>query len=152
MNSKCRLSDYSRWSPCSASCGIGERFRVRVPLDKHMTADEHLQKIFRLYKKLNSKKNKHRNEIDDEDEEERDETGDGSEEYEDLSELEILGVSDPEHPCHNQEFVQKQKCGMRNKPCDADIEGIPREYLINLSFLLFFTIVACFLSIYLSHF
>lgn len=99
--------------------------RVRVPIEKDSTADDHVRKIFKLFKKFNTKNNKYRNEIADDIED-----GENSKEKdEELSDLEILGVSSPKHPCINVELVQKQTCGMRNKPCEHEIYGTPRKSL-----------------------
>jgi spondin-1 len=123
VNRACKLSDWSRWSPCTVSCGLGERMRVRVPIEKHSTASEHQEKIMKLYKKFNAQHNKNFNEIADE--EEDNETDESREE--DLSDLEILGILKMDHPCANEIFVEKQTCGMRNKPCEYEIFGIPRK-------------------------
>ena len=99
--------------------------RVRVPIEKNSTADDHVRKIFKLFKKFNSKNIKNRNEI-------ADVEGDNKNEKEEdieLSDLEILGVTSPKHPCIDIELVQKQTCGMRNKPCEHEIYGTPRECL-----------------------
>lgn len=98
--------------------------RVRVPIEKDSTADDHVRKIFKLFKKFNTKNNKYRNEIADEIEDEEN----SREKEEEVSDLEILGVSSPKHPCINVELVQKQTCGMRNKPCEHELYGTPRKY------------------------
>lgn len=100
--------------------------RVRVPIEKHSTADEHQQKVMKLYKKFNLQHNKYFNEITDENDEELNETEESREDA--LSDLEILGVSKSNHPCINEVLVEKQTCGMRNKPCEYEIYGIPRKY------------------------
>lgn len=103
--------------------------RVRVPIDKNSSANDHVHKIMKLFKKFNSKNNKYRNEIEngDRDEEENDAENSNEREDEELSDLEILGVSSPKHPCINEELVQKQACGMRNKPCEYEYYGMPRK-------------------------
>lgn len=101
--------------------------RVRVPIEKHSTADEHQQKMMKLYRKFNAQHNKHFNEVtEDNDEAEVNNETDESRE-EDLSDLEILGVTKPNHPCIDEVLVEKQTCGMNNKPCDYEIFGIPRK-------------------------
>lgn len=100
--------------------------RVRVPIEKDSTADDHVRKIFKLFKKFNTRNNKYRNEIAD-DIEAAGESSREKDEDSNLSDLEILGVSSPKHPCINVELVQKQTCGMRNKPCEHEIYGTPRE-------------------------
>jgi hypothetical protein len=122
------------------TCGLGERMRVRVPLDKNSSANDHVHRIMRLFRKFNSKSNnKYRNEINDDisADKDSDTKADGgraqAEEEEEgrneeaLSDLEILGVSSPRHPCINEELVQKQTCGMRNKPCVHEVYGLPRK-------------------------
>jgi hypothetical protein len=99
--------------------------RVRVPIEKDSTADDHVRKIFKLFKKFNTKNNKYRNEIADEIEDE--ENSREKEKEGELSDLEILGVSSPTHPCINVELVQKQTCGMRNKACEHELYGTPRK-------------------------
>lgn len=102
--------------------------RVRVPIDKNSSANDHVQRIMKLFKKFNSKNNKYRNEIsDDRDEDENDTESLSERDDEELSDLEILGVSSPKHPCINEELVQKQACGMRNKPCEYEYYGMPRK-------------------------
>lgn len=98
--------------------------RVRVPIEKHSTADEHQQKMMTLYKKFNLHHNKHHNDISEENEEENNETEESSREETDL---EILGVSKADHPCVDEVLVEKQACGMRNKPCEYEIYGVPRK-------------------------
>lgn len=102
--------------------------RVRVPIEKHSTADEHQQKMMKLFRKFNSQHNKHHNDIsvENEDEEADNETEEESRE-EDSSDLEILGVAKPNHPCINEIFVEKQTCGLRNKPCEHEVWGIARR-------------------------
>lgn len=80
----------------------------------------------KLYKKFNSQHNKYFNEITDDDE--ANETDESHEE--DLSDLEILGVTKPNHPCINEILVEKQTCGMSNKPCEYEVYGIPRKKMI----------------------
>lgn len=46
---------------------------------------------------------------------------------ESLSDQEIVGVAKPNHPCSSEVLVEKQTCGMRQKPCEHEIYGIPRE-------------------------
>ena len=104
--------------------------RVRVPIDKNSTADDHVRKIFKLFKKFNTKNNKYRNEIADIDDNANESEDNERKEGEDgrvLSDEEILGVSSPKHPCINVELVQKQTCGMRNKPCEHEVFGMPRK-------------------------
>lgn len=93
-----------------------------MPIEKHSTADEHQNKMMKLFKKFNAQHNKNRNDISEEEEEEAEESRE-----EDLSDLEILGVAKSDHPCINEALVEKQTCGMRNKPCEYEIYGIPRK-------------------------
>jgi hypothetical protein len=108
------------------TCGLGERMRVRVPIDKHSTADEHQQKVMMLYKKFNAQHNKQLNDIADVHEEDEANETEESREVE-LSDSEILGVAKPDHPCNGEILVEKQTCGMRNKPCEHEVYGIPRK-------------------------
>lgn len=50
------------------------------------------------------------------------------EDLESLSDQEIVGVAKPNHPCFNEILVEKQTCGMRQKPCEHEIYGIPRKF------------------------
>jgi hypothetical protein len=111
--------------------------RVRVPIERNSTADDHVRKIFKLFKKFNTRNNKYRNEIADidGDENESAESKRDEEEEMQLSDLEILGVSSPKHPCTDVELVQKQTCGMRNKPCEHEIYGMPRKSSYSFLFL-----------------
>jgi hypothetical protein len=105
--------------------------RVRVPIDKNSSANDHVHRILKLFKKFNAKNNKYQNEInnvdgsDDDDDDDGGNNGDNSHEDE-MSDAEILGVSSPNHPCINEELVQKQTCGLRNKPCEYELYGMPR--------------------------
>lgn len=102
--------------------------RVRVPIEKHSTADEHQQKMMKLYRKFNAKHNKHVNDISEETNDDEVEEN-GTEESEEVfkSDLEILGVSTSDHPCINEAMVEKQTCGLQNRPCEHEIYGIPRK-------------------------
>lgn len=117
--------------------------RVRVSIEKNSSANDHVHRIMKLFKKFNSKNNKYRNEInddvsasasapatdDDDDDDDRAKKENDMESFngEAMSDLEILGVSSSKHPCINEEIVQKQTCGMRNKPCEYEVYGIPRK-------------------------
>jgi hypothetical protein len=101
--------------------------RVRIPIDKHSTADEHQLKIMKLYKKFNLVHNKHHNEINDDNNEAEENEASESREDEELSDHEILGVAKPNHPCSKEVLVEKQTCGMKNKRCEYEIYGIPRK-------------------------
>jgi hypothetical protein len=105
--------------------------RVRVPIEKHSTADEHQQKVMKLYKKFNLQLLKLHNDISEEIEDEDNETEESREE--DLSDLEILGVTRADHPCKSEVLVEKQTCGMNNKPCEYEIYGIPRKTKLSFS-------------------
>ena len=102
--------------------------RVRIPIEKHSTADEHQLKIMKLYKKFNADHNKLYNEMNDANEEKEENENETTESEEDLSDHEILGVAKPNHPCSKEILVEKQACGMRNKKCEYEIFGIPRKY------------------------
>jgi hypothetical protein len=108
--------------------------RVRIPIEKHSSADEHQLKIMKLYKKFNADHNKFHNEIN-EDNEEKEDENDTVESEEDLSDHEILGVAKPNHPCSKEILVEKQACGMRNRKCEHEIFGIPRKYTSTPSYL-----------------
>lgn len=100
--------------------------RVRVPIEKHSTANEHQQKILKLFKKFNAQQNKILNDISEEvEDDEPRESGESHEE--ELSDLEILGVSKADHPCINEALVEKQTCGMKSRPCAHELFGIPRK-------------------------
>lgn len=102
--------------------------RVRVPIEKHSTANEHQQKILKLFRKFNAQHNKNFNDISDEvDEDEPHESGESHEE--ELSDLEILGVSRADHPCIEEALVEKQTCGMKSRPCAHELFGIARKSL-----------------------
>lgn len=99
-----------------------------MPIEKHSTADEHQQKMMKLYKKFNLQHQKQRNDLSEEkNDEEENETEESREE--DLSDLEILGVTKSDHPCIEEILVEKQTCGMANKPCEHELFGIPRKPL-----------------------
>lgn len=142
LNRGCKLSNWSSWGPCTAACGIGERMRVRVPIEKHSTANEHQRQIMKLFAKFNAQHR--RNEISRDDVDiildninTDDVENNGAKmandeilearELASLSDHEILGVAKPNHPCFNEILVEKQTCGMRQKPCEHEIYGIPRK-------------------------
>lgn len=111
-----------RWSPatkCSAKCGLGEKLKVRIPVPTQKR-DENLQRIIKLFKKLSSKR---ANIIDDDDEDEEDD-----EENDELSDFDVMEISDSDHPCYQTELIKRETCGERNKPCENDIYGMPRTF------------------------
>lgn len=139
MNRLCKLTEWSRWGPCTRTCGLGERMRLRIPIEKHSTADEHQQKMMKFYRKFNLQHKKFHNDIHEEvdDVEGNDETEESREEN--MSDLDIiLGASKSTHPCVNEVLVEKQTCGMKNKPCEYEIYGIPckaeREHFKRFNF------------------
>lgn len=66
-----------------------------------------------MYQKLTSKNNRY-NEDDDENEIE-------------LSDLDVMKISDTDHPCFETELIERVTCGMKSKPCENDIYGMPRR-------------------------
>jgi hypothetical protein len=98
--------------------------RVRVAIEKHSTADEHQRKILAMYRKFAAQQTKQFNDISEEKGED-DEIEDSDED--DLTDLEILGITSSDHPCIDEIFVEKQACGMRNRPCEYEVFGIPRK-------------------------
>jgi hypothetical protein len=105
--------------------------RVRVPIEKDSTADEHQRKIEKLYIKFNAQQNKKDLKFHNEDDDSKKKENETSElkELESLSDHEILGAAKPNHPCFNEILVEKQTCGLRQKPCEHEIYGIPRKKL-----------------------
>lgn len=120
-NKACPVGHWSAWSVCSASCGIGEKVRVRLPIG-HQEHDENLQKIKKLYKEINnsrsrlsSKRQRGRNEEDDELKENE------------LNLLDALPISNPDHPCFEVQLIERDACGEENEQCENDIYGMPRK-------------------------
>lgn len=91
--------------------------RIPTTLQKR---DENLQRIIKLYHKLTSKTNRYNNDDYDDDD--------------DLSDLDVMEISDSDHPCDGLEMIDRQTCGMKNKPCEDDINGMPRKSLLMISF------------------
>lgn len=84
--------------------------------------------MMKLFKKFNLQHGKIQNEITDENDEVEEDNNETDESHEDdMSDLEILGVSRSDHPCYDEALVEKQTCGLRNKPCEYEIFGIPRK-------------------------
>lgn len=82
--------------------------------------DEDLKRIIKLYNKLTSRRGRMTN--DDEDDDDEDEDGD-----EDGIDFNIREISDSEHPCYEKDLINREICGERNRPCDNDINGMPRS-------------------------
>lgn len=125
MGNECPVSKWSPATKCSAKCGLGEKIKVRIPTPQQKR-DENLQKIIKLYKKLTSKRNNFNN--DDEDDEDDDEEND------ELSDFDVMEISDSDHPCYEMELIKRETCGERNKPCENDIYGMPRMFKSSQTF------------------
>lgn len=104
------LGKFSPWSKCSAKCGLGEKIRVKIPTATQKR-DDNLRRIIKLYQKLTSKGNRF-NDDDDDDENE-------------LSDFDVMEISDSDHPCYEMGLIERETCGMKNKPCDDDSNGVP---------------------------
>jgi hypothetical protein len=76
-----------------------------------------------LYNKLSSGRNRRSNDEEDDEEEEEDE----NEENEPQSEYDVNEIEDEDHPCFGAELIERQTCGMNNKHCEGDVNGMPRK-------------------------
>ena len=133
----CQVGKWSPFSECSAKCGIGEKIKIRIP-KKNQPEDENLEKIVNLYRKLNnmSPKAKHSrfNKVEEEEEEEEEDDDEANEdddengeEEDDMSDFDVMEISDSDHPCYGIDLIERKTCGERNKPCEDDMYGMPRK-------------------------
>ena len=109
------MTDWSRWSPCSVTCGLGRKMRTRIPINKSFDVNAHHKRMTRLY-------NSRMRTVDDDNE--------GSNEEEDDYNENTLGNAhlDPHDPCKNMPTVEEVVCGHEQSPCENDVYGVPRKF------------------------
>ena len=111
------MTDWSHFSPCSVSCGLGKKLRTRMPLNKAYDASSHHKRITRLYNS-GSRSNNNDNEASDEEEDDYNENT-----------LEN-GLIDDNDPCKSVPTIEQVVCGQNQPPCDNDVYGLPRKFYI----------------------
>ena len=100
MLDTCDVTEWSRFTGCSAKCGLGEKIRVRLPKVKRGRPVPH--EITQLYNKLTNKNKMH------------------SDDDFDDSDFEVMDVMDENHLCFQTGLIDRQICEVRNTPCEED--------------------------------
>ncbi|KFB49774.1 f-spondin [Anopheles sinensis] len=112
INPRCKMTQWSEWSPCSVTCGLGRKMRTRMPINKNMKVHH---KRFVNYYHTRMRTSPHEDEEDDSGEDE-DEEQDGMDND--------LHITDQNDPCYGVETVEEVTCGHDLPPCDG-LYGVP---------------------------
>lgn len=100
------MTEWSTWSPCTVSCGIGKKMRTRMLINKNFDYNVNHHKIVNYYH--SRMRNSFENEDADEDDEEN-----------------SLNNPDPDDPCGHIAKVEETPCGFEQPTCNFDLYGNP---------------------------
>lgn len=124
FRASCKMTPWTKYSPCNAKCGKGVMIRTRLPLHKEADVMAHHRRVVKLY----NRKNRHNMDSDDNSNERETEEQDV-----DLNDNRLgFGSVDPNDPCQFEKTVEEVVCGRSNPECDYDVHGLPRELKMNI--------------------